>query len=55
MICRSGANTVMELAFSGKKAVLIPLPWSGGGEQMENARWLVHKDMAYIIAQSSAG
>jgi UDP-N-acetylglucosamine--N-acetylmuramyl-(pentapeptide) pyrophosphoryl-undecaprenol N-acetylglucosamine transferase len=51
IICRSGANTVSELAMLRKKAVCIPLPWSGGGEQMENARWLAVLGLAYVIPQ----
>ena len=48
---RSGANTVMELAALGKVAVLVPLPWSGGGEQQANASWLVRNGGAIILTQ----
>lgn len=48
---RSGANTVMELAALGKVAVLVPLPWSGGGEQQENAAWLVRHGGGVVLTQ----
>jgi UDP-N-acetylglucosamine--N-acetylmuramyl-(pentapeptide) pyrophosphoryl-undecaprenol N-acetylglucosamine transferase len=54
VICRSGANTVAELALLGKQALLIPLPWSGGGEQLENARWLCDMGLGHIITQNAA-
>lgn len=54
VICRSGANTVTELALLGKQALLIPLPWSGGGEQLENARWLRDVGLGSIITQNAA-
>jgi UDP-N-acetylglucosamine--N-acetylmuramyl-(pentapeptide) pyrophosphoryl-undecaprenol N-acetylglucosamine transferase len=52
VICRAGANTVMELALLGRKALLVPLPWSGGQEQLENARWLKSLGLGYIIPQN---
>ncbi len=51
IIGRSGANTVMELAALGKVAILVPLPWSGGAEQQENARWLAQNGGAIVLAQ----
>ncbi|KKU91349.1 MAG: hypothetical protein UY21_C0010G0004 [Microgenomates group bacterium GW2011_GWA1_48_10] len=41
IVGRAGANTVSEIAALGKVAVLIPLPWSGGGEQSKNAQMLL--------------
>jgi len=52
VIGRSGANTVMELAALGKVALLVPLPWSGGGEQQENAAWLVQNGGAVVLKQA---
>lgn len=52
IIGRSGANTVMEIAVSGKPAVFIPLPWSAENEQYENARWLAEKGSALILPQN---
>jgi UDP-N-acetylglucosamine--N-acetylmuramyl-(pentapeptide) pyrophosphoryl-undecaprenol N-acetylglucosamine transferase len=51
VVGRSGANTVMELAALGKVAILVPLPWSAGGEQQENAAWLVRNGGAIILTQ----
>jgi UDP-N-acetylglucosamine--N-acetylmuramyl-(pentapeptide) pyrophosphoryl-undecaprenol N-acetylglucosamine transferase len=51
VIGRSGANTVMELAALGKVALLVPLPWSGGGEQHENAAWLAGRGGAVVLSQ----
>lgn len=51
VVGRSGANTVMELALLGKRAVLIPLPWSAGGEQMKNALWLKSLGLAQVLEQ----
>ena len=53
VVGRSGANTVTELALFRKKALLIPLPWSGGGEQLQNAKWLEKAGLATVIEQSS--
>ena len=54
IVGRSGANTVMEAAVFGKTMLCIPLPWSGGGEQTENARWLVRRGLAQILPQKEA-
>ncbi len=51
VICRAGANTVSELAALGKPAVLIPLPWAGQKEQMENAKLLEEAGTAVILPQ----
>ena len=54
MLCRSGAGTVAEISALGKAAILIPLPLSGGGEQVTNARALAGKDAARVIPQDQA-
>jgi UDP-N-acetylglucosamine--N-acetylmuramyl-(pentapeptide) pyrophosphoryl-undecaprenol N-acetylglucosamine transferase len=51
VVGRSGANTVMELAALAKVALLVPLPWSGGGEQQENASWLARNGGAVVLVQ----
>ncbi len=43
VVGRSGANTVTEVAFLGKPAIFIPLPWSAGEEQLKNAMLLNEK------------
>jgi UDP-N-acetylglucosamine--N-acetylmuramyl-(pentapeptide) pyrophosphoryl-undecaprenol N-acetylglucosamine transferase len=53
VVGRSGANTVMELAALGKVSLLVPLPWSGGGEQQQNADWLVQNGGAVVLTQNT--
>lgn len=53
IIGRSGANTVAEIALSGKPAIFIPLPWSAENEQSENARLLVENGSAIILTQKN--
>lgn len=53
VIGRSGANTVGEVAALGNVAIWIPLPWSGGGEQLANARYLEKQGTSVVIDQSS--
>jgi len=55
IISRSGANTISELAFVGKPAILIPLPWSASNEQEYNARKLEETGSAIIIRQDRFG
>lgn len=51
VISRAGANTICELAALGKPAILIPLPWVGQNEQMENAKLLENIGIAVILEQ----
>lgn len=48
---RSGANTVTEVAISGKVALFIPLPWAAGNEQYYNAKVLETAGTALILEQ----
>ncbi|MEK7610910.1 MAG: UDP-N-acetylglucosamine--N-acetylmuramyl-(pentapeptide) pyrophosphoryl-undecaprenol N-acetylglucosamine transferase [Patescibacteria group bacterium] len=52
VLSRSGANIVSELAALGKPAVLIPIPWSSGNEQENNAKVLVKAGLAVILPQT---
>ncbi|MFA6434629.1 MAG: UDP-N-acetylglucosamine--N-acetylmuramyl-(pentapeptide) pyrophosphoryl-undecaprenol N-acetylglucosamine transferase [Elusimicrobiales bacterium] len=52
--CRSGAGTVAELLYLKKPAVLVPLPTSAGGHQLENARVLADAGTAVVVEQSPA-
>ena len=54
LVCRSGAGTVAEIAALGKAAILIPLPLSGGGEQVVNARALASRGGARVVMQDAA-
>ncbi len=51
VISRAGANTLNELQFLGKPAILVPIPWSSGNEQQKNAQYLANLGMAEIISQ----
>ncbi len=52
VITRSGANTVGELAILGKVSILIPLPWSAGSEQQENAAMLHAAGSGVVLDQN---
>src|SRR3989344_2593735 len=51
VISRAGANSIAEIAFYGKKSILIPLPWAAENEQYENAIFLKNLGLAKIIDQ----
>ncbi len=48
MVCRSGANSVVEAAATGVPAVFVPLP-IGNGEQELNARPVVEAGGALLV------
>lgn len=50
-VSRAGANAVCYLAYLGIPAILIPLPYAGGGEQMKNAQLLAETGLAKILPQ----
>jgi UDP-N-acetylglucosamine--N-acetylmuramyl-(pentapeptide) pyrophosphoryl-undecaprenol N-acetylglucosamine transferase len=54
IVSRAGAGTIAELTALGKVAILIPLPLSGGGEQVTNAGALADKTAAVMIKQGDA-
>jgi len=54
VIGRSGANTVAELTALSLPALLVPLPWSGGGEQKKNAEIYAKNGQARIVDQQTA-
>ncbi len=54
IVARAGAGTVAELALLGKPAILIPLPLSGGGEQVVNAQMLADAGAAIVLPQEEA-
>ena len=54
VVCRSGANTLWELAACGKPAVLIPLPRSASrGDQIDNARFFAQSGAALVLEQET--
>ena len=52
VVCRSGANTVTEVAAVGLPAVFVPLP-IGNGEQGLNARPVVEADGGLLVADAA--
>ncbi len=52
IIGRSGINTITELMFFQKPALLIPLPFSQSNEQMKNAIFLKSKGLAEVYSQN---
>lgn len=51
VLSRSGINTVTELLYFGKPAVLVPLPYGQKNEQLTNARFLEKQRMAVVCLQ----
>lgn len=51
IVSRAGANIVSEVIALEKPAILIPLPWSGSGEQETNAGFLSYKQAGETIEQ----
>ncbi len=53
VLSRAGANTLSEVIALGKPTLFIPLPWSGGGEQDVNARFLSQRSAALMVDQNT--
>ena len=51
MICRAGANSVVEAAATGIPAIFVPLP-HGNGEQVRNAAPVVDAGGALLVADA---
>lgn len=49
-VCRAGANSIFEILYLKKPAVLIPLP-SGRGDQIKNAEYCKRNNIASVIRQ----
>jgi UDP-N-acetylglucosamine--N-acetylmuramyl-(pentapeptide) pyrophosphoryl-undecaprenol N-acetylglucosamine transferase len=52
-ITRAGAQTIMELIFHCRPALLIPYPYAGA-HQLRNARHLLYKRCCLVISQEKA-
>lgn len=52
VVSRAGANAVFDLAAAAKPAILVPIPWSAGGEQEKNARELASCGGAVILDEA---
>lgn len=50
-VCRAGAHTVYELAYLGKPAIFIPLPFSYADEQQKNAEFFSKNNAGELIMQ----
>lgn len=53
VICRAGALTVSEIAMAGKAAIFVPLPHAVDDHQTKNAQYLVNRNAARLLPQSS--
>jgi UDP-N-acetylglucosamine--N-acetylmuramyl-(pentapeptide) pyrophosphoryl-undecaprenol N-acetylglucosamine transferase len=51
VISRSGINTVTELVYFDKPAILIPLPFSQHNEQLKNAKFLEGIGLGVVLKQ----
>lgn len=54
VLCRAGAGTVAETTALGNVTIMIPLPGTGGDEQVKNASTLAQKGAAVVIHQPEA-
>lgn len=53
VISRSGINTITELLYFQKKAVLIPFPYGQNNEQKQNAEILEELGLAMVLEEKS--
>jgi UDP-N-acetylglucosamine--N-acetylmuramyl-(pentapeptide) pyrophosphoryl-undecaprenol N-acetylglucosamine transferase len=49
-VCRAGAMTIAELTACGVASILVPYPYATRDHQTHNARGLVERDAALVIA-----
>lgn len=55
VVCRSGANTLWEVAALGKSALLIPLSQAASrGDQIENAEYFTERGAALVLPEEEA-
>lgn len=52
VVSRSGINTVTELIYVGKPALLIPLPYSQNQEQLKNAMFFKKSGLGEVLDQN---
>ena len=52
IITRSGMNTVTEIIYFEKPALLIPLPFSQNNEQLKNAKFLESIGLGVVLQQN---
>lgn len=51
VVCRAGANTIWELAAFAKPAIIVPLSFSSGSEQIKNAQILAGAGSVIVLRQ----
>ncbi|MCA9386742.1 UDP-N-acetylglucosamine--N-acetylmuramyl-(pentapeptide) pyrophosphoryl-undecaprenol N-acetylglucosamine transferase [Candidatus Dojkabacteria bacterium] len=54
LVSRAGANTVTEVLALGKPSILIPIPWTSGGEQEKNADYLASIGLGKKLIQNDS-
>lgn len=54
VITRSGMNTVTELIYFEKPAILFPIPFSQNNEQLKNANFLQRIGLGVVLRQTNA-
>ena len=52
VISRAGINTLTELAYLGKPALVIPIPYLYQDEQMKNAKYFENFGLVHVLPQS---
>lgn len=52
IVSRAGINTISELLFLKKPALLIPIPFAQRQEQLKNAQMLKNKGLAEVLEQN---
>jgi UDP-N-acetylglucosamine--N-acetylmuramyl-(pentapeptide) pyrophosphoryl-undecaprenol N-acetylglucosamine transferase len=52
VVCRSGANTVAEVAAAGKASILVPFPFAADNHQFRNAEVLKNAGAARLVPDS---
>lgn len=53
VVSRAGANTLTELAYIGKPALVIPIPYLYQHEQIKNAKFFEEQGLVRILLQSN--
>lgn len=51
LVTRAGANTITEIIALEKPSIVIPLPWSGNNEQLQQAHFLEQHNAGIVITQ----
>lgn len=55
VVSRAGALSVSEICLAGKPSILVPYPYAAEDHQTSNARALVERKAALMVADSQAG